>query len=158
MAAKVRGGANARRVMNQQRSASGVAKVHVGFFASARYPDGTPVTNVAAWNEFGTEASAERPFDVPERPFMRPVAADSRKDVRNLLRSRVDPEKMIVTRVDANILGAYIQDLIQTKIEDLQFPPNSPVTIHGCVHQRKGSSNPLLDNGFMKNSTTWQIL
>ena len=37
-----------------------VKRVSVGFFATSKYRDGTPVTNVAAWNEFGTQRNGKQ--------------------------------------------------------------------------------------------------
>lgn len=42
------------------------AVLEVGFFEDAWYPDGTPVAQVAAWQEYGTDVA-------PARPFMRPT-------------------------------------------------------------------------------------
>ena len=149
----VRGGNRLRQVIANQKKPPEVQGVAVGFFSSAKYPDGTPVTNVAAWNEYGTNASSERPFDVPARPFMRPTVAEEKDNVRQLLRQVVDPETMTVTRRDADLLGAYVAGRIQAKITSIRTPPNSPRTT-----QKKGSSNPLLDTAFMRSAVTWETL
>ena len=65
--------------------------MEVGFYSTAKYPDGTPVTNVAAWNEFGFESrkyfpvqskdgtwifiKRAKPKPIPERPFFRQAVA-----------------------------------------------------------------------------------
>ena len=51
-------------------------RVDVGFLAGATYPDGTPVSLVAAVNEFGTSDGS-----IPERPFMRNALRNARKAV-----------------------------------------------------------------------------
>lgn len=150
----VTGGDKLRQLLQQQQRAPQEARgVAVGFFATARYPDGTPVTNVAAWNEWGTNASSQRPFDIPERPFMRPTVRAERDAVREMLRARVDSRTMTVTTLDASAIGAYMQGRIQLAITRLQSPPNAPSTI-----ARKGSSSPLLDTGFMRMNVSYQVL
>ena len=67
-------------------SAHGVTRVTVGFYKSAKYPDGTQVATVAAWNEFGAKG-------IPERPFFRTALRQVRADVRELLRTEVRPEE-----------------------------------------------------------------
>lgn len=149
----VRGGARFRQLINQQKTASEAKGVAVGFFSSARYPDGTLVASVAAWNEYGTNASSRRPFDIPARPFMRPTIAEEMQNVRALLRARANPRTMTVTRADASAIGAYLAGKIQTKITTLREPPNAPSTV-----ELKGSSNPLIDSGFMRTAVSFEVL
>ena len=70
MARRVTGGRAAKQFILQAKRAQrgAVEELQVGFFATAKYPDGTPVTNVAVWNEFGTGR-------IPERPFFRQALA-----------------------------------------------------------------------------------
>ena len=49
-------------------------------------------------------------------------------------------------------LGIMAQGDIQGEITSLSSPPNSPVTI-----ALKGSGNPLIDTGAMRQAVTWQI-
>ena len=67
---RTKGGKKLDEFLRRAKTADGVDTVEIGFFSDAKYPDGTPVTNVAAWNEFGTENKdgSER---IPERPFFR---------------------------------------------------------------------------------------
>ena len=64
----------------------GVSSVAVGFFADAKYQDGTPVAAVAAWNEFGTK-------NIPERPFFRNALAESERGVSNILAKGIDTKR-----------------------------------------------------------------
>ena len=64
----------------------------------------------------------------------------------------VDPQTMEVGRREGNLIGAYAADVIQQRIVDLKDPPNSPITI-----LLKGSSNPLIDQGHMRQSVTWEV-
>ena len=49
-------------------------------------------------------------------------------------------------------LGNKAQDDIKAEIVSLSTPPNSPLTI-----ELKGSQNPLIDSGLMKDSVRWKI-
>lgn len=51
-----------------------------------------------------------------------------------------------------NKLGIVAQGDIQSEITSLRSPPNSAVTI-----ARKGSSNPLIDTGAMRQAVTWVV-
>ena len=123
----------------------GVSGVKVGFFSTARYEDGTPVAAVAAWNEFGTK-------NIPERPFFRQAIAQMEDGIANIIKAGIDPKKGIVDGRLADVIGAYAQGEIQDSITSLKEPPNNPATI-----ARKGSGNPLVDTGFMRDSVTWQV-
>ena len=141
----VRGG-NKLRAALRKGGKGGVKQVKVGFFHTARYPDGTPVTNVAAWNEFGTSSG------IPPRPFMTRGTVGSERDVKNLLAREIDPVTGVVTQRLAEKVGLLVQGRIQREIKELDSPPNSPVTI-----KAKGSSNPLLDTGFMFRHVTYLV-
>ena len=120
--------------------------VDIGFISAARYPDGTRVLDVAARNEFGDRR-------VPERPFMR-IALESL--AQGLLRDIADEvergERVSFSREDAAKIGAIGVNEIQETITQLDEPPNAPETI-----RRKGSSNPLIDTGFMRRSVTYRV-
>ena len=162
---KVRGGKKLERALRQARRAQAakVESVEVGFFETARYPPvrtgvgggqpqtPIPVATVAAWNEFGTKGGGWG-GPTPERPFFRQGIAASIKDVKSVLRKNIDPKTLAVDDRTAGLLGETVKGHIQTSITNLREPKNSPVTI-----ERKGSDNPLIDTGFMRNSVTWKI-
>ena len=142
----VKGGHKFAAMLKRARSGSGVTGISVGFFRSARYPDGTQVAAVAAWNEFGTSRG------IPERPFFRQALKKVERDVKELLRERMDPQRMVVTDRVADEAGALVAGAIQKRIRDLRDPPNAPATI-----LRKGSSNPLIDTSTMMTAVTWKV-
>ena len=148
----VRSTGKLRAALRRGRAARnrGVRRVQVGFFATARYPDGTPVTNVAAWNEYGTTRSGTDDQHIPPRPFMQEGAAAAEDDARALL-ATVNPQTLEVTPQIANRLGAVVAGHIQDSIVELREPPNAPSTI-----ETKGSSNPLVDTGHMSRSVSWE--
>ena len=127
----------------------GIGHLDVGFFATAKYPDGTQVAAVAAWNEFGTTNEADETH-IPERPFFRQAVDESEDEVLALLKAGTDPERGVVTPAMADRIGAYLQGQIQQKIVALREPPNAPSTV-----KAKGSSNPLIDDGVMLGSVSW---
>ena len=117
----------------------------VGFFSTAKYPDGTPVAAVAAFNEFGTET-------IPERPFFRQSIEGADKVIMPVLKDGIDPMDMALDSRTAGKVGLVMQARIQRSITDLSTPANAPSTI-----KEKGSSNPLIDTGFMRQSVTFMV-
>jgi hypothetical protein len=125
---------------------AGKFEVAVGFprGKAQAYPDGTSVINIAAAHVYGV--------GVPERDFM----AFAKKDIAHVTKSimekvakstvEIDPDKAMKLREAAGIAAA---DAIRASIIKLDDPPNSPATI-----AKKGSSNPLVDTGHMKDSVT----
>ena len=147
MVSRVRGGKKLRRTIRNAKSAAsrGVDKLEVGFFETAKYPEGIPVATVAAWAEFGNDRT-------PERPFFRQALEAAVRPARELLRERVDPKTMVVEKSTANALGELVKGHVQRRITDLRTPPNAPSTI-----ARKGSSNPLIDTSVLRASATYKV-
>lgn len=124
----------------------GVKGIEVGVFASAKYPDGTPVASVATWNEYGTR-------HIPERPALRTANKENEKAVTNIIKRSTDPQKMVVTERIANLIGASHQAAMQQSIIKWRSPANAPSTI-----EAKDSSNPLIDTGLYRNSITYKVI
>ena len=120
--------------------------------SSARYEDGTHVASVAAWNHYGTEA--EPGVDrIPPRPFMNVLETTAlRKEIAAAIDADPDSRKLIITRLAGGRIGLLVKDAIQTRIKDLKEPPNAPYTI-----EQKGSSNPLIDTGHMRQSVDYEL-
>ena len=147
---RTRGGQKLRRFLRRAEAAQragGVKQIEVGFFSTAKYPDGTPVPLVAAVNEFGSPK-----MNIPERPFFRGALVGLDKALKPILEAGVDPQKMVVDQQTAGLLGEATKGRIQQSITDLSSPPNSPRTI-----ARKGSSNPLIDTGKLRLLVTWKV-
>lgn len=98
------------------------AALNVGFLSSAKYPDGTFVATIAAYQEFGAPAAG-----IPPRPFFRPMI-EAKKDKwpaalgAALKAADYDSEKAL------GQAGAGIQGQLQKSITDTNSPPDSPVT------------------------------
>ena len=146
---RVKGGKQIKDFLRKARSAQRIKNTEVGFFQDARYPDGTPVTNVAAWNEFGTSNG------VPERPFFRLAIAGAEDDLLALLEREIDPKTLAITQQLADRVGLTLQAAIRLSITHLRNPPNAPRTILPRP-VGKGSSNPLIDEGIMRESVTFR--
>lgn len=118
-------------------------KLKVGIFESAKYDDGTPVAQVAFWQEFGTTK-------IPMRPFLRnAIAKNMRKwgdSVKTALIGTNDSEKAL------KMLGEIMRGDIVLSLTNLNTPPNAPSTI-----KQKGSSNPLIDTGLLRSSISWEL-
>ena len=171
VATRVRGGALLRQFVARAEAAqrSGVRKIEIGFFASARYPPvytGTgpragkprspePVTNVAVWNEFGTRGGAAGGGwggPVPERPFFRQALNGIKDELYPILRTHIDPKTMVVTRRVGGLLGSASQGRIVKSIKRGSFQANADTTI-----ALKRSSRPLTDIGFLAQAVTYKI-
>lgn len=136
--------------------------VQVGF------PEGSDATIAqrAVWNHFGTKGGASGGGwggPIPERPFLSNAMRDNRDAYRaNMTVAAAGILRTIVTDGPAagraelqkalSKLGILAQGDIQAEITALSSPPNSPVTI-----ALKGSSNPLIDSGEMRQAVTWKI-
>ena len=141
-----------------EKSINTKLQLEVGFFSSAKYDTGEYVAQVAYWNEYGTTLS-------PPRPFFRNAIKDKSKEWLELFRDTQFKTKDMFKSL--SIVGTIAKDDIATSITDLTSPPNSPITINGgwIRHSNgkafkvkgKGSSNPLIDTGLMRNSVSYEI-
>lgn len=124
--------------------------VRVGYpVGSGSYPDGTPVVDVAIYNEFGTETT-------PERSFVRRAYRENKAKYTDYLERLA---RNLVRGANVNIhsamkaIGLTAVDDIQETIDRTSSPPNADVT-----KDRKGRSHPLIDTGLMKQSTTFEVV
>ena len=118
-------------------------QLEVGFFSTAKYSTGEYVAQVAYWNEYGTTLS-------PPRPFFRNAIKDKSKEWLQLYKDTQFQTKDMYKTL--GIVGPIVEGDIFTSITDLSSPPNAPYTI-----KKKGSYNPLIDTGFMRNSVSYEI-
>lgn len=134
-----------RRTTLRPAIPTGPRQVMVGFPRGAA---SSFVINKAIWNEFGTR-------HIPERPFLRRAMSGNRSKYGLFLAARA---KDIVEQRDTcerviNQLGLLAVGDIQHEITALRTPPNAPATI-----KAKGSSNPLIDTGEMRQSVTYRVI
>lgn len=121
--------------------------LQVGFMEGATYADGTPVAQVAFWNEFGHGGN----FPSPPRPFFRNMVSKESptwgKKLAGLLKATGDDGERSLSALGEDIKGALEQSIIDTNA-----PPNAPSTIAA-----KGFNKPLIDTSHMKNSVTYKV-
>lgn len=100
---------------------------------------GLNVAQYAAENEFGTTK-------IPQRSFMRTAFDQNLKLIEAFTTDAIDRVIDGTSKLDTafNEVGQFMTGLIQKKIRQITFPPNSKATI-----ALKGSSKPLIDFGTM---------
>lgn len=115
--------------------------------------DGTPLTAIAAVNEFGSADG-----HVPERSFLRSTVDANREAYVALLGKALDraysgggSPKATLKRLLGR-LGAKAAGDVQKTITKLDSPPNAPATV-----AKKGSDNPLIDTGRLRQSIDWKV-
>ncbi|MGL6147829.1 MAG: hypothetical protein ACRC1V_05080 [Plesiomonas sp.] len=118
-------------------------RVTVGVHESAGAKDGSDLTvaTVAAINHFGNE-------HIPARPFL-DVGVISKIDRINKVINDSGGENLDHA---LDVVGLVAVGAVQEYMTDLQAPANSAETI-----RRKGSANPLIDSGQLKQSITYQV-
>lgn len=122
--------------------------VDVGIIDAGEHPSGDiTVAGIGFSHEFGTAT-------IPERSFMRTTIKDKKKNIialqKKLLKKIGKGEISVVNAL--GLIGEFTSDEIRKKIVSISSPPNSPATI-----TKKGSSNPLVDTGQLKNSITYEV-
>ena len=116
--------------------------LRVGFVEEATYPDGTPVAQVAFWNEYGTETA-------PSRPFFRKTIRDNQSGWVNRIGGLVksnNADKALA------LLGEHISGQIVQTITTFAEPPNATSTI-----KKKGFDAPLRDTMQMARSVGYEV-
>jgi hypothetical protein len=151
--ANVEGGsALARHLAEIEKRLGRGAHVRVGFLASATYPAGDDsenaglhVAQVAAWNEWGTATSPERPFfrDMVEKRSPRWGV-----QLGNILRKN-DYE----TEKSLGLMGEVVKGQLVQSINNWSSPANAARTV-----AKKGFNKPLIDTGVMLRSVDYQVI
>ena len=124
----------------------GEKEVSVGFFPEDVYDDGTPISEIAAYNDLGTS-------HIPARPFMEQAVDGHTSEIERAIEEAyeciVEGDNL---ETFYHIIGAFLQGLVQKEISSGNFVPNAPATI-----RKKGSAQPLIDTGRMKQSVRYHI-
>jgi hypothetical protein len=141
----------AKKLLEKHKKISGKV-VAVGFpkgtnAVGVRYPDGTPLLNVAVWNNYGTSR-------IPRRDFMsagivsitektNPIAKRFAADINS---GKIKADTVLEQ------MGVVAAGALQLTIRDLKDPPNAPSTI-----RIKKSANPLVDTGLLIGAVTYIV-
>lgn len=136
--------------------------VEVGFLEGATYPDGTPVAEVAYFNEYGTTRAAEGPATKegatpragfsPPRPFFRTMIAKEQSSWGPKLAAAYKGTNGDIKQ-SFDIVGGDIEGALIQSINDFTTPALAPSTI-----KRKGFSKPLIESSHMVNSTGHRVV
>lgn len=125
------------------------AKVDVGFFENAKYPDGTQIAEVAIIQEFGNDK-------IPPRPFMQPTFNDEKAKWLNILANTIKKQQdNINVKKALTVVGVVAQDDIKDKIDwwaKEGTPRNAPDTI-----EKKGFDSPLIETGMMRDAVHFEV-
>ena len=138
----------------QRRYSDAPKIVKVGFptgteAVTVSYPNGTRVVDVAVGNEYGTD-------NVPARPFVALSSGDITNQCAPILEQSAAALNNNNTQQYDQLLdtaGSVAAGIVKQQITDLRSPPNAQSTI-----ERKGSSNPLIDTGLMRQTVTYKVV
>ena len=119
--------------------------VRLGKGGSIRNTD-QPLAVIAAIHEFGLG-------DMPQRSFLRSAYDENLPMIDKMIQRVANGAVFgLGTNAALNQLGNVVQGMVQRKIVDGPFVPNSPATI-----KRKKSSKPLIDTGHLRQSIRYVI-
>lgn len=105
-----------------------------------------PLAVIAAIHEFGLG-------DMPQRSFLRSAYDENLPMIDKMIQCVANGAVFgLGTNAALNQLGNVVQGMVQRKIVDGPFVPNSPATI-----KRKKSSRPLIDTGHLRQSIRYVI-
>lgn len=143
--ASVSGGSGMAAIFDHiQKKIEEAGTLYVGFFAGEKYPDGTPVAQVAYYNEFGTE-------NAPPRPFFRQMIAAKQSGWGVSFGNVARNQNYDFARV-LPLMGEGIKDQLTKSIVDFSSPANAARTI-----AIKGFDKPLIDTGQMQRATGYEV-
>lgn len=119
--------------------------VTVGIHEDAGQHESSDLTmvHVGAIQEFGAG-------NTPARPWLNPGVASGNVEYVSIIEQTLadggTPEQAL------NKIGVVAVAKVQKYMTDLRTPPNAPSTI-----KAKGSSNPLIDSGALRQSVTYKV-
>lgn len=124
----------------------------VGLLEGAKYSDGTPVAYIGAIQEFGyKENKDDEEWAIPPRPFLRTAFDKKRKEwvdnLANALEATHDMKKSLETVAD------LAKGDIKESLNEGPWVENAKSTI-----KRKGSKQPLVASGNMRDSINFEVV
>jgi len=139
---------HALKGLEERMQKDGLVLVGVPKGAGA-YEDGLTIATVAAVNNFGSADGR-----IPARPFLAPAVENGAPEYRRL--AEVMLPKVMSGEMEMQTLLAQMGQLaeghVKQQITDLRTPPNAQSTI-----DKKGSDNPLIDTGALRQSIRYVI-
>jgi hypothetical protein len=102
------------------------------------------IPTIGAIQQFGTAT-------IPARPWLDTGVAKAMPQIDRIMAKEYksddfDPKKML------ELIGVAAVNHVQKNIEEIKSPPNAASTV-----AQKGSSNPLIDTGTMRQSVTYVL-
>lgn len=98
--------------------------VRVGFLEDKKYPDGTPVAQVAYWDEFGHGGN----FPSPPRSFFREMVKKYSPEWPKILGVLAEQNDYNGTVILA-AMGKILEEQLRNSIRETNSPPLSPTTV-----------------------------
>ena len=119
--------------------------VLVGIHEDKSQRSGGEINNatLGAVHEFGTN-------NIPARPWLNPGVASGEKEYLSIIERVLNDGEQLDVAMER--VGVVAVGKVQKYMRDLRTPPNAPSTI-----KRKGSSNPLIDTGALRQSVTYKV-
>lgn len=125
---------------------TGASSVKAGYFEGKSYPNGFEIAENALVQEYGT---MEHGGFIPPRPFLSNAMKNERK-WETILHAELDKGRNLYQALSR--VGEEMRRDINKSIDSNIPPPNAQSTI-----DKKGSSHPLIDDGVMKQSTSYEV-
>ena len=119
--------------------------VTIGIHEDAGQHESDDITNakLGAIHEFGADL-------IPARPWLNPGVQSGNEEYLQMITSAA--EKGEPMDVVLEQIGLVAVSKVQIFMTELKTPPNAPSTI-----KKKGSSNPLIDSGALRQSVTFKV-
>lgn len=132
------------------------SKLEVGFFETAKYPDGTPVAYVAAIQEFGYPEG-----NIPSRPFFRNAISqnDGWKQLANKAMNAVIEGRIELNQA-LNQMGLKMAADVKDSITDGSYEALKQSTLDARQSRKRTqgvASKPLIDTAQMLQSVTYAV-
>lgn len=132
-------------------------QIQVGFFETAKYPDGTPIAYVASIQEFGYGP-------IPPRPFMRPAELQNKNKWQAGIAMGVKAALNGAITINAALeqVGMVAAGDVRKAIRAVTAPPLAESTIRARQSRKKtkksASTKPLVDTGQMLQAVTSAVV
>ena len=135
------------------------AKIEIGIIGEERHSDKSDITvlAIARIHEFGATVTDKngRNMNIPQRPFIRGTVDNRQPDineqVEKILVQILERDIPVMTGLEA--LGLMLEGITKDYLTDSKIPDLKAETI-----RRKGSSNPLIDTGKLRDSITYRVV
>lgn len=127
--------------------------VKAGILSGSGEVDGVSIVEYATWNENGV-AGKKGNWKIPPRPFIKGWADSNKAQIKSTMERLYSQvaDGQITASMALDKLGVFAKSGIQSYIRRGNFAPNAPSTI-----KKKGSSQPLIDSGAMRNAVNYEV-